>query len=451
MKTDDFNETMRNKGDDAARDRFDNQRRRYHHFEDQPEPDTDAGNTATGKHALPFELPCDIGTAVKPWVIKKVMARGEVSSWIGPPGGTKSALLIDAAIHVANGTDWRGYKIKQQRGVIYFALERVGLVRNRVQAYRRHAGIADNIPLAIVGRVIDLLNNLCVTQILDTIKAVEDRCGVEVALLIFDTYNKGIAAGAGDEDKAKDQNRVAANLRRVIERKLVHIAGVGHTGKDASRGERGSNARLADVDLQVTINGNETIRTARITKANDQDEGDLTSYALERVELGQDEDGEPIWTHIVDPLPIAAPKSNRGRKSKNQEDVCLKLLREAVDEIGERPPASNRIPQSIRVVNISTFLSGYSQGMVASSDKPDTKQKAMRRSLQKLQASGDIGVWGRYVWLTDRSDKFGQFRILSEPHPFGQFGHTPLGVSDLSVSGATLSSPATMRGHSVIN
>ena len=89
--------------------------------------------------------------------------------------------------------------------------------------------------------------------------------------------------------------------------------------------------------------------------------------------------------------------------------MCLELLRQAVDEIGERPPASNRIPQSIRVVNISTFLSGYSQGMVASSDKPDTKQKAMRRSLQKLQASGDIGVWGGYVWLTDRSDKFGQF------------------------------------------
>jgi hypothetical protein len=402
MKTDDFNDTLRNEGHDAARDRFDSQRTRYHHSEDWPEPDMiDASRTATGKYGLPFELPCDIGTAAKPWIIKKVMALGEVSSWIGPPGGAKSALLIDAAINAASGTDWRGYKIKQQHGVIYFALERVGLVRNRVQAYRQRDGIADSIPLAIVGRAIDLLDSQCVTQILHTIKAVEDRCGVKVALLIFDTYSKGIAAGAGDEDKAKDQNRVAVNLRRVIERKLVHIAGVGHTGKDESRGERGSNARLADVDLQVTIN-NEIIRTARITKANDQGEGDLTSFALERVELGQDEDGDPVWTHIVDPLPIVAPKANRGRKSKNQEGVCLKLLREAVDDIGEHPPASNRIPQSIRVVNISRFLSGYSQGMVASSDKRDTKQKAMRRSLQKLQASENICVWGEYVWLTDR-------------------------------------------------
>jgi hypothetical protein len=406
MKTADINDTLRNDGEDAVRDRLDRELRRYHHSEDRPEPDMiDASRTATGEHGLPFELPCDIGTAAKPWVIKKVMALGEVSSWIGPPGGAKSALLIDAAIHVANGTDWRGYKTKQQRGVIYFALERIGLVRNRVQAYRRRDGIGDNIPLAIVGRVIDLLNSRCATQILDTIKAVEDRCGVEVALLIFDTYNKGIAAGGGDEDKAKDQNRVAANLRRIFEQKSVHIAGVGHTGKDESRGERGSNARLADVDLQVTINGSETIRTARITKANDQDEGDLTSYALEPVELGQDEDGEPIRTRIVDLRPVAAAKSNRGRKSKNQEDVCLKLLREAVDEIGERPPASNHIPRSVRVVNTSTFVSGYSQGMVASSDKPDTKQKAMRRSLQKLQAAEIICVWGDHLWLTDRAER----------------------------------------------
>ena len=129
MKTDDFNDTMRNEGDDAARDHFDNQRKRYHRAEDQPGPDRDdASRTGTGNRGIPFELPCDIGKAAKPWVIKKVMALGEVSSWIGPPGGAKSALLTDAAIHVANGTDWRGYKIKQQRGAIYFALERVGLV-----------------------------------------------------------------------------------------------------------------------------------------------------------------------------------------------------------------------------------------------------------------------------------------------------------------------------------
>jgi hypothetical protein len=39
MKTDDMNDTLRGGGDEAVRDRFDSQRRRYHHSEGWPEPD----------------------------------------------------------------------------------------------------------------------------------------------------------------------------------------------------------------------------------------------------------------------------------------------------------------------------------------------------------------------------------------------------------------------------
>jgi len=55
-------------------------------------------------------------------------------------------------------------------------------------------------------------------------------------LIVIDTYAKGIAANGGDEDKARDQNRAAANLRRVQSLVDIHIALVGHTGKDESRG-----------------------------------------------------------------------------------------------------------------------------------------------------------------------------------------------------------------------
>ena len=36
-------------------------------------------------------------TPPKPWLIKNVIARGETSSWIAPPGKGKSALLTDIA------------------------------------------------------------------------------------------------------------------------------------------------------------------------------------------------------------------------------------------------------------------------------------------------------------------------------------------------------------------
>src|SRR5262245_55705160 len=62
--------------------------------------------------------------APKPWLIKGVIARGETSSWIGPPGAGKSALLTDLTIHLGNGQTWRGYRIKERCAILYLAIER---------------------------------------------------------------------------------------------------------------------------------------------------------------------------------------------------------------------------------------------------------------------------------------------------------------------------------------
>ena len=149
-----------------------------------------------------------------------------------------------------------------------------------------------------------------------TIRAAEQRFGCEVGLAIFDTYSKGIAAGGGDEDKAKDQNLVQANLRRVFDRGChIHIAGVGHTGKDESKGERGSNARLADVDMQVQIVG-DLIKTASIKKANDQPEGFLTSFKLEPFDFGPDEDGDLFHTFIRESRDFCRRARHQSTKAK---------------------------------------------------------------------------------------------------------------------------------------
>ena len=353
---------------------------------------------------LPFRLPIDILPVRKPWLIKHVFARDEVSSTIGRPGGGKSALLVDKGVHLARGgPDWRGYKIKQRRGVIYFALERGKLVERRIQAYKLRGDLPDDAPFGVINHVIDLLDVSCVSTILDTIDAFEDRTQIETGLLVFDTYSKGIAAGAGDEDKAKDQNRVAANLRRVIEKKSVHIAGVGHTGKDESRGERGSNARLADVDVQETVNGNDkTIRTVTVTKANDQDEGLLTSFVLERITLGVDEDGEEEWTYIVDPQKVPAPTAAKklGRpKGSAQAKVALSALELAMSELGRVPPPSNHIPSGVPTINLGEWKDYFLRRSVAGTEKTESRDKAFNRAVNSLQADNLIGIWGGQVWL----------------------------------------------------
>ena len=89
-----------------------------------------------------------------------------------------------------------------------------------------------------------------------------------------------------------------ANVQRVKNNTGVHVALIGHTGKDESRGARGSNALLGDVDVMVTISGEE-IKTATVTKANDAPEGELFSFKSEVHQFGIDEDGDPITVNIV--------------------------------------------------------------------------------------------------------------------------------------------------------
>src|ERR1700682_6513550 len=82
---------------------------------------------------FPFKLFDEMALeqAAKRWLIKGILARGETSAWIAPPGGMKSALLAQASICVAGGLDWLGRRNKGAAGVVYFALERSDLVEKR--------------------------------------------------------------------------------------------------------------------------------------------------------------------------------------------------------------------------------------------------------------------------------------------------------------------------------
>ena len=339
----DVNDTLRIEGDEGVRARHD----RAEHFKGntgQPLNGNDRARVAVKALPLTFFADLTESPPPKPWLIKGVLARDETSSWFAPPGKGKSALLTDVAVHQGGGIDWRGFRTKGQAGVVYFALERADLVRRRLIAHKLRDGLRD-LPIAVVSQTIDLLNRNCVDIIVATIQAAEQRFGCEVGLAIFDTYSKGIAAGGGDEDKAKDQNAVQANLRRVFDRgHHIHIAGIGHTGKDESRGERGSNARLADVDMQVQIAG-DIIKTVTINKANDQPEGVLTAFKLEPFDFGLDEDGEPFRTFIVSPEVFADEHRGASRqKPSDRQVLAMRALADVALSQGRDPPPDYRLP-----------------------------------------------------------------------------------------------------------
>lgn len=271
----------------------------------------------------------------KPWLIKGVLALDEDSSWYGPAGGLKSSLLTDIAVHGAAARDWRGFKTRMRFGTVYFALERGGLQRRRLAAYAKRDGHA-GLPIAVADQIVDLTDEACVQTVVNTVKAAEQRFGLLVGLAVFDTYAKAVAAGGGDEDKAQHVNLVAANLKRIHDQlgHPIHLATIGHTGKDETKGERGSSAKTGHIDLGVQISGDKT-KTATVTKANDQAEGVLTAFMGEEVVIGKDEDGDDLTAFIVSSVAVQAPAETKGRLSDNQVNA-LDTLKAIIKARGEK-------------------------------------------------------------------------------------------------------------------
>lgn len=270
----------------------------------------------------------------KNWLVKGLLAQGETSAWIAPPGGMKSALMAELTMCVANQQPWHGRTVDHCYGVMYFALERSDLVHRRLMAHCLRMELSpddrDQMPVMICPGMVDLTAADCVPHVMQSIKELGQEYGVDPGLLIFDTFAKLIAAGGGDEDKAKDQGKVFANVQRIKDAcHGPHVALVGHTGKDETRGSRGSNAFLGDVDVMVTIGGGE-IKTATVVKANDMAEGPLFSFKSIVHEFGLDEDGDPITVNIVEAADAPAPASRSAKLSANQQ-TFFRILHDAGD------------------------------------------------------------------------------------------------------------------------
>jgi hypothetical protein len=354
----------------------------------------DRNQTAQG---YKFQTVAEMSVApiTKDWLIKGIFARGESSAWIAPPGGMKSALKASAAIHVGYGLDWFGHRSKGQAGVVYFALERADLVRRRILAHVARLGL-ESPPIVVVGSMIDPKNS---KKIIATIDEAAAELGVPIGLTIFDTFAKLIAAGGGDENSAKDQGLVFANVQRVKNATNTHVALIGHTGKDEARGMRGSNAALGDVDLMVSISG-DLIRTATVTKANDAPEGQLFSFKSDVHEFGVDEDGDPITVNIVSDA--AVEQSTGGirkiRKLPNAALICQRALHEAIIESGITAPPTAQIPIGQRVVPIKEWRRlAYSRGISGSSEGR-ARELAFKRSMETLVAVQAVGVWDELAW-----------------------------------------------------
>lgn len=318
------------------------------------------------------------------WLVKGIVAVGGLSVWYGPPGCGKSFLLTHVAMSLALGVEVFGRRVKQG-SVIYVAGEGASGFRLRLEALRRSGVPIDDVPFRLVPVALDLVGSGDdVDRLLRSVEAVPD-----VAMIIVDTVARSLGgaeendAGFGALIKACDRIRTETG---------AHVALVHHSGKDAGRGPRGHSSLLGAVDTAVEISRDaDGIRRASIAKQKDGIEGDWLTFDLQTVELGIDEDGDPVTSCIV--AETNADRVAKGRrKPSGQPAVAYHALESllAAGE-GEAAPVADDVPAGVMVVPVKIWRENALRAGLCESENEESRRKAFHRGKIALVAGGWVG------------------------------------------------------------
>jgi archaellum biogenesis ATPase FlaH len=234
------------------------------------------------------------------WRIKGVIPERGIAAIYGPSGSGKSFLVVDMAINIAKGTDWFGYRAKPCP-VTYVCLEGEAGLSVRLAAFRTKGSIPKEIEF--IDQSVNLLETKDLRDLVQAIKANQ----MDEGIVIIDTLNRAVPGM--DENSSVDMGN-AINACKLIQQGvgglvlLVH-----HSGKDATKGMRGHSSLHAALDAAIEVKRSGDDREWSVAKAKDGADGKAHSFMLEVVDMGEDEDGDPITSCVIRPSAGAGLKA----------------------------------------------------------------------------------------------------------------------------------------------
>jgi hypothetical protein len=342
-----------------------------------------------------------------PYLVKGWLGSTGLSVLYGESNAGKSFFAIDLGFHVAAGEPWQGRPVKQGR-VLLLAAEGAAGIPNRL------AAIKEAKP-DLFSRAEDNFSFMTGQFDLRSDAHREEICAMVMdqppALLIIDTL--AMTFGDGLENEANCMAQYVKQVTALGAAFRCHVMLIHHPGKDASRGMRGSSVLRAAIDTEIMIetHARHGIGTAKITKQREGARGLTVGFELEVVELGADEDGDPITSCIV--VPTSATSAARRRVPTENAKVALQSLHDALAARGRKVP---NVPASVGdAVEESKWREAFSAKQADKQLQPESIRKNFTRAAEWLKGNGYIETQGEFVWVINADeDKDGNVPDMSE-------------------------------------
>ena len=375
---------------------------------------------------------------VRDWLLKSVFLARTFFLIVGEPGCGKSFLALDfvmaralAAVDPRAPKEWFGRRFKPG-ATVYIAAEGQEDFIIRIHAWYRSKGIGADvrIPVYLIPTTVDLRSSDAdAKKLIEEIKAVDALCQAEfgcgVDLIVIDTFNRALAGG--DDSKPDHVGALIRNCSLIREETKIAVGAVHHTPRGGTRA-RGHSSVTADNDGEIFVspaqNGapNEWV----VTRSKASAKGDRHEFRLRAIEIGRDEDMEPVTSCFIAPgahegsiegaemreaaMAASTKKAHMTADGRSilggNLTIVMRALHELIERAGQDCPPDVRAPHGRKVTSMKEWLDETVRAMPGD-DKTDAKfrdkcRKARDAAAVALRNRGIIGMDDDYVWRTSK-------------------------------------------------
>jgi hypothetical protein len=397
----------------------------------QPGQEQNGGNSGGGttQSAYPLRWHGEENPSVnRNWLIKQFLPTTGVGLISGQWGTGKTFVAIYLALSVMIGILFAGRTVKRKGGVLFIAAEGAseipirlsGLIETKLPDHK------NKLPFTWVESCPILMTNGAVEQLAAIAKKAADRMkaefGVDLVLIIVDTMSA--AAGFKDENASSEAQFVMNALSELSRRTGALVLACDHFGKAVETGTRGSSAKEAAADVVIaclgekTQTGNVTDLRIAVRKLRSGATGAETAFRLRPVDMGVDEDGEPITTCVVEwstVTVVAPPQAAKGQGWTKRTTLLRTALVTTLELHGseQNPPPGGATVLAVELDKVrAEFDDRYPLDAGDRQKQLAKRRQDFKRAREEAESRGLIGgreIDGKFmVWLT-RPEEEGVF------------------------------------------
>ena len=342
-----------------------------------PVPAGESAMAIAVRDALRTPMDIDREALLRPeYLVKGWLDRASNAVLFGEWNAGKTFVVLNLAVHVAAGARWFYCRVNQAP-VLYLTYEGQRGIDKRIAAIREQYPELDWESLAFAWQVLrhPLTTKEGREALQRAVKQFYERYCTVPGLIVIDPLMDALGGNDADPELMARLNMVVLGLIGTYGCAVIRVHHTGHADKTRSRGHSSLPAS-ADTEIWVTED------TISAKKQRDNLKGEL-SFRRKVVELGVDQDGDPVTTCIIEP----GEKTRHERKPGGEhQQVVWKVLCELADLGGE--------------ANLNEVIDKAVEKTIRNPEwKKDRRRGRVTEALQSLQANGWIDVDGGKVIL----------------------------------------------------